>query len=180
VRRRSFLKVLLGFFGGLLMPTRVAMGRLDEITGGTDQFGLYVSGPDGTTIIDGTSNMFKITASGTMSVTAPAGSADESTLTLPGLGEVSVTPAFAGFVGPGVSDDSDRVGPLEIPGPEWLWAAASSGGAVTTRFLGLKQYFYFYSDLTGSTVSIHLVGFNAYTFDVDRGGRFYMLLEGAI
>lgn len=48
------------------MPTRVHMGRLDAITGGTNQFGLYVAGPDGTVIIDGTSDIFRIVATGTI------------------------------------------------------------------------------------------------------------------
>lgn len=51
------------------MPTRVALGRLDAITGGDNQFGLYVAGPDGTVILDGTSDVFRILGSGTISLT---------------------------------------------------------------------------------------------------------------
>jgi len=71
---------------------RVVLGK---IASNPDDYGLKVVSSDGsTTIIDGTSDMFKITASGTFSVAVLASAATSGEVTLTGLGTVTVTPAI--------------------------------------------------------------------------------------
>lgn len=77
------------------------MGRLDAITGGTDQFGLYVAGPDGSVIIDGTSDMFRIAATGGVSLTGCNGSGAACTASAVVTLSTGLTysPAHLGFMG---------------------------------------------------------------------------------
>src|SRR5438309_2562414 len=57
-------------------------------------YGLRVISSDGSTvIIDATSDVFKISASGTTSTTAAAHNSNATDVTLPGLGTFSATPA---------------------------------------------------------------------------------------
>lgn len=81
--------------------TRVIMGII-----GAGSYGLKVVAADGTTvIIDGTSDIFKIAATGTTSVTgaAVAGVTTTTSVTLNALGIVASTPAWEGHIGPASS-----------------------------------------------------------------------------
>jgi hypothetical protein len=72
--------------------SRVQLGLLP--TGGAGTYGLRVVSSDGTTVIvDGTSDMFRISASGSTSVTIGANSSGLTTVSLTGLGTLSATPA---------------------------------------------------------------------------------------
>lgn len=83
------------------MTTRVQLGRLDSITGGTDQYGLYVSGPDGRVIIDGTSDVLQIVAEGGMQLTGCNGSG--AACSVSGNVEIytglTMVPAHLGYLG---------------------------------------------------------------------------------
>ena len=72
--------------------TRVTLGKISPDP--DPDYGLQVIGPGGqTTIIDDTSDVFKIVATGTMTATAPPNTLAVSTvLTLPGLGIQTITP----------------------------------------------------------------------------------------
>lgn len=73
---------------------RVHLGQLPS-----GDYGLEVTNPGGTVIIDGTSNMFKIQATGTFSHTV-ADNTDlaTTTVTLSGLGALPTTPAHLGYI----------------------------------------------------------------------------------
>jgi hypothetical protein len=92
VDRRSFLRRLLGGILGVgvgIVGTRVQLGKLPS-----GDYGLLVTGPGGTVIIDGTSLMFKVSASGSTSLAFPGvGGSSVTTVSLPGLGTVSTVPA---------------------------------------------------------------------------------------
>lgn len=82
--------------------------------GGGD-FGLRVVAADGSTvIIDGTSNMFKIAATGTMSVTVADGADGSTVVTLTGLGALPSTPAHLGEIGTNNLSSSKRRGNLQL------------------------------------------------------------------
>jgi hypothetical protein len=106
---------------------RVQLGAL----GGGD-YGLKVTSSDGSTvIIDGTSNMFKILASGTVSVsqTNPGGTVSDTTLT--GLGAWTTIPICIS----GVSFSNTLTGNVRQLAREFTfiaqYVAASSGGSPT-------------------------------------------------
>jgi len=184
VDRRTFLA---RFFGGILgvgvgalMTTRVHMGRLDAITGGTDQFGLYVSGPDGTAIIDGTSNVFKITATGTLSGTQATGSdgAVES-ITLTGLGIQTEIPAHTSFGGTDSAVTNPRIIGSTALNRLDLWAAPSSGASPTTQFIAFRSWERVLVELDASPGYIQL---SLWIKNVTGGNssahaRFYTFLE---
>ena len=103
--------------------------QLGKLPGGT--YGLRVVSSDGSTvIIDGTSDMFKIAASGTLTAAFPAaGSAAQRTASLPGLGVFSTLPvlvamtsydATSGFSGRLLSQD--------------LWVTFASGAVQYRAF----------------------------------------------
>lgn len=150
------------------MPTRVHIGRLDAITGGTDQFGLYVSGPDGTTIIDGTSDMFRIATTGTIATAGCNGTGGACTnsteIHIPtGLEAAPVMLAFAGTSptslplhsvadmgapgGGGAVIDSLTIAALAVPAYLETWITLyyssydtdNSGSTATVRYYLLHQ-----------------------------------------
>jgi hypothetical protein len=77
---------------------RVVIGR---IASNPDDYGIKIISSDGDTVIlDGVSNVFKIAATGTLSVAFPgsAGASNESSVTLPGLTSGSQNRAVIGFL----------------------------------------------------------------------------------
>lgn len=149
------------------MPTRVHMGRLDAITGGTDQFGLYVTGPDGTTIIDGTSNMFKIVASGGASITG-----------CNGVGTTCLS-EFTVLVNAGLSDAPAHHMHVEVGGLAYNvpFNNATVGGGATS-----SEIIVGYTDQSGgiTTVGITWVSSNINNSGVTRFHRFYLFQEVAV
>src|SRR5438128_7085956 len=86
---------------------------LGNIPGG--DYGLQVVSSDGATvIIDGTSDIFKIVATGTTSVTVTANNYGFVEVTLSGLGNVTATPAFQGYVTDANNDSSDKSGFYDV------------------------------------------------------------------
>ncbi len=142
------------------------------ITGGK----ISVTNASATVIIDGSSNMFKIAASGTTSATAGA----TATTTLTGLGTQTTILAFLGFVSPFNSTTGRRhqgrsdfghatVGPT-------LYAAATSGGAVTTAFYNYAGA-HFAGALDGSSqMFLDFVNTDGAT----NYGYYYVLKEAAL
>lgn len=118
----------------------------DSITTGKIAAGVTVTGMivirtgDSTVIIDGTSNMFKISATGTLSGTAPTDiDTIVGTASLTGLGSVSVTPAHLVYISTGNLATDDRfmgVSTIRVN----RWAAGSSGGPVTDPFIAIKVW----------------------------------------
>lgn len=90
---------------------RVQMGRLPS-----GDYGLQVVNAGATVIIDGSSNMFKILASGTLDATAanpgasPTGfTTATDSVTLTGLGTFTETPGVIAFVGTDFATTNNRV-----------------------------------------------------------------------
>jgi len=128
------------------MPVRVQMGKLPS-----GDYGLRVVSGDGSTvIIDGTSNMHKIVATGTLSGTATTGSDQTvASITLSGLGTLSEILAHQAYyaVVDGSVDDPRVLG----ISPQWTlkYAATSSGGSPNSEFLAAVVYARIRGLLTG-------------------------------
>jgi hypothetical protein len=115
---------------------RVLLGNV-----GNGDYGLKVTSSDGSTvIIDGTSNMFKILVTGTMTVSAAANGQSTTTTTLTALGTFATTPSHHSHVAFNNTDSAGKYGvfsAFEEAGT--TFAAATSGGAVTRQIIGLQK-----------------------------------------
>ena len=162
------------------MPVRVQMGKLPS-----GDYGLRVVSSDGTTvIIDGTSDMFRILASGTTSLTLAADATGSNDVNLSGLGSFSTTPAHLSFISTDSAAGSAR--DMGITFGLWAkrWAASTSGGAVTSSFIALNAggtqpgVGKIYTLLSGSTCLLRTDGIaiSGTTFY----GRYYILAQTAI
>lgn len=133
-----------------------------------------------TVIIDGTSNMFKIQASGTTSVTQAANTVGTSAVTLTALGPLAASPGHLGFI----SDTEAATDPRALGSAESNttgFVAATSGGAVTLRTVVTLWRAWSYTLLNGSSVPvITLALFNASTSSVTTFLRYYILKEAAL
>jgi len=113
---------------------RVYLGNIPN-----GDYGLQVVSADGSTvIIDGTSNMFKIVASGSVSITQADNTSGVADTALPGLGTWSgVIPMCVS----GVSFSNSPTGNVRQLAREVtflnMWAAPTSGGATTSRIRGI-------------------------------------------
>ena len=140
------------------MTTRVAIGRLDAITGGTDQFGLYVSGPDGSTIIDGTSDMFRVVATGNLFASAgpngTPGAIDQVIVTLDLATGLTYPPAHMMFVDQG----SNSVQPLPwenvTAAGEWTDRTTCSANLVATNQTRVGFTWSAQANLTGNSRTV--------------------------
>ena len=124
---------------------RVLLGLLP-----TGDYGLQVVNAGSTVIIDGTSEMFRIQASGTLSLvtTSPTWPATTTSVTLTGLGALATQPAHLSMIAPdGAIDDHCYIGTIFALGDSFV--AVTSGGAVTTRRFTLTRW---------GTVSVRLNG----------------------
>lgn len=159
---------------------RVRLGRIS----GTD-YGLKVVSSDGATvIIDGSSNMFKIAASGTLSVTIADQSAGNSTVDVTALRPQSTSLALLAMIGTVNSASDVRRGAFFADGQAFTrFVAATSGGAVTTRAIVLQHYYYAASSLVGGssdTPRVTLSGVNETGASKTAYLRYYLLQETAI
>jgi hypothetical protein len=112
--------------------------QLGNISGG--DYGLRVVSADGSTvIIDGTSDMYRILASGTVSLTVASGDAGQvSDTVLSGAGAFSTVPiAFAGVSFSNAVDGNVRQVNREI-GFIDAWVADSSGGSPTHKVRAIE------------------------------------------
>jgi hypothetical protein len=140
---------------------------------------ITVENGDLVVIIDGTSNMFKIAATGTLTVSGVGGGV--ATTVLSALGAQAATPAHLGFVTSGVDPTAAyrEVG-IQIDNAI-LYAASSSGGSPTFQFYGINAYTQLDMGLDGSSFArARLVCLSAYAFSVTRYGRYYVLKEASI
>lgn len=91
---------------------------------------ITVESPDGTVIIDGSSNMFKILATGTVQNTVADNTDNDVALTtLSSLGTFSATPAHMSFLTTGTAVTANRSG-SHSTAPASDFVASTSGGAV--------------------------------------------------
>lgn len=144
---------------------------------------ITVTNAGATVIIDGTSNMFKIAASGTTSIVVAANSVQSTTVTLTALGSSNtVTPAYlawlsttsAGNANPrsiGSAFDGTGIG---------YYSAASSGGAVTQRMVGAFAEARDSVGIIAGQVFYRLTGYNATATEPSFYSRYYVLKEAAL
>ena len=142
------------------MTVRVQMGKLPS-----GDYGLRVVSSDGTTvIIDGTSDMFRISANGTITNTVGTGApgSNWTNVTLTGLGALATTPAHLSFVSTSNASSSDRLVGRLIGWETGCWVAATSGGATTTSRAVVYTTMEVYTYLDGSSNCV--VEFGGYNF----------------
>lgn len=155
---------------------RVIVGKIST----APDYGLKVVNVGATVIIDGTSNMFKIAATGTMSNTIAVDSAAETTVTLTALGALPTTPAHLSFI-----SDANNTAAQQFIGMairrDTLFAASTSGGSPTSDFQGIKQLMRVRTSLDGSSQCV--VGFggdNRSDVEITWFARYYVLQETAL
>ena len=157
---------------------RVRVGAL----GGGD-YGLKVISADGTTvIIDGTSNMFKIAATGTHSIAVLANSEGTDTVTLTALGALPTTPAHLSFISNGNTTGANQHQGVFFASDGTSYAGAASGNETTTvRFTTFLQVAEAFTDLDGSSQVRHsLAAWNDTGATVTFYTRYYILKEAAL
>lgn len=160
---------------------RVLLGNL-----GTDDapdYGLRVKSSDGTTvIIDGTSDIFKIAESGTLSLSVVNNSSGSTTASITS-GNLAMGNIYHTQVGP--------VKQWYELGTYWLedfgviskdrWVAATSGGAVTTQIVGTSAMFHFWISWPTVSAAYTLSGWNAGTgLTLTLGCKYYGLTQVAL
>ena len=178
MRRRTFLASFLGLLGGLLMPVRVQMGKLPS-----GDYGLRVVGPDGSTvIIDGTSNMFKILATGTQDTGSIATDSTASvSVTLTALGTFSTTPAHISFLANGTTSAANQHLGYFLTNVSEKWVSGSNGGATDQDVVIPNRLAEAHSSLDGSSQAVVTVaGWNRASTDVTYYHRYYVLQETAL
>jgi hypothetical protein len=145
---------------------------------------LIVSAADGTTvIIDGTSRMYRILASGSIDATLPASDPHhQEIVTLSGLGTWDTIPAHLSFIGTSLSPGETRaLGTAYTYVTSPLHAAVSSGGSPTDPFLAIGSLCQIATFLNGSDqVVVGIGGNNMRTSSFHYYGRYNVLDEAAL
>lgn len=181
-----------------IQQTTVTSAGLKVTTGGNDRviagdigggvYGLKVVATDGTTtIIDGTSNVFKIQASGSMSLTLPARTTTavvnaQTEVTLTALGTQSTIPAHLSFVGPSLNTTDKRwIGGNNMHSIN-AHVSNEADGSTGHNFLALFAQGMMATYLNGSNqVVVRLGGENANDFTAyTREGIYHILKEAAL
>ncbi len=150
----------------------------ERITGGK----LTVTNPSGTVIIDGTSAMFRIAASGTISNTQNDSEGTIST-TITALGALASTPAHQCFMGGTAAASANRrSNPLVVNAyTQKMWMASASGGVANAGALGIAGEAEAYTTLDGSNQCVLNLFYRNYAgapFTVYC--RYYIFQETAI
>ncbi len=178
--------------GGLVVTKDgIERVRVGDISGGAGtDYGLKVVNAGTAVIIDGSSNMFKIVASGSLAVTIPAwaGAGNplaiaQTDLTLTGLGAQSTIPAHLSFVGPTTNPTDERkIGITFRRRNNGNFVAGASGGAATSEMLALTSFTQMRTFLDGSNMAhVNMVGESAEsTGAITQNGRFHVLQEAAL
>lgn len=162
--------------------SRVQLGLLPSGT-----YGLRVVSSDGVTVIvDGTSDMFKIVAVGTITSAGTANTNTTAQVTLTALGALTVTPAHLCMIAPTTTPSNTTQmlpnGVLLNAGIGLSWVAAASGGAVTTSAGSIKAYAVAYALLDGSSncvISLSVDNYQPATA-APRFAKYYILAEAAL
>jgi hypothetical protein len=160
---------------------RVTLGDISP-AGDDSDFGLKIVSSDGTTvIIDGTSDVFRIQATGTLSKTQATGGSGSTVVTLTALGLLNNPPAFASFIGDGTTGYSTP-GQIQYD-PFLAYAAVTSAGAVTTRVVASQFVCDVRTYLSGAAPANANVGLtvsNTIGSTVTQQARYYILVQTAL
>lgn len=142
---------------------------------------LTVTNPSSTVIIDGTSNMFKIAASGTLSIAVPAVSGAATSVVLAGLAPGVTAPMLqATGKWDGGATTSGKLS--AIIDAQFAWASATSGGATTFKIGQVQLAGYWYTDTNGASndALVSLYGLNSSGSARTLSGRYYVMREAAL
>lgn len=133
-------------------------------------------------IIDGTSEMFRIVATGTISRTQANNGIGTSTTTLTGLGNLSNTPNFTAYLnGTGSAWASTEQG--TIGGDQQVYGADTSGGSPTHRITAFTWAAHIGCELVGTppaNARIYLTVSNVTGANITIYGRFHVLTQTSI
>lgn len=154
---------------------RVTLGAL-----GNGDYGLKVISTDGSTvIIDGTSDMFRIAATGTLTANAAANTGQTATVVLSGL-TFATTPALISQIA-GSASATDDANPIYFLSPVPLWGSATSGGATNRQTTGVSAFGMMYDHLTGTspTPTLYVMN-NGNAAGLQLWGRYYVLQQVAL
>ncbi len=159
-----------------------ALGNIRVVLGniGTPQkpdYGLQVVGPGGqTTIIDGTSDMFKIIATGTATVAVPnVSGTNDTVVVLTALGSAFTTPPMAAF-----SMTDDVGSSLNQRGPGF-YAQFNSAAPANDYMVTTVRSFVFLTGAPPNTVSVDLQGRATIAgLGSTAAHRYYILVEVGI
>lgn len=170
---------------GEIQPTPFvgrARNKSDRVV--IDDNSITVTGAEGTVIIDGSSNMFKIAATGTIqNTTADNVLNDIVATTLTGLGALAATPVHLSQVGDTNSTDGKRwVGSANMVVDVKRFVAATSGGPVTSWLIDHSAWnAAIYVGLNASNeVVVDLIASNVSGASHTTYGRYYVMQETAI
>lgn len=146
----------------------------------SSNWGLKVVSNDGATvIIDGTSDMFKIAATGTLTATAAAHTDATATASLGSLSFAS-TPAIMGFVASASGSTADA-NPIYIGTYADSWVATSNGGTTNLEGATTGVHGYVYMHLSGTTPTpTLLVSAKGSGSSIQLWARYYVLQEVAL
>lgn len=141
---------------------------------------ITVSNAGATVIIDGSSDMFKIGAQGTGSVSVPASGMGTASGYQDFTLNLSFAPAFLYYVSTASDTTADKYDRLEIPTQEYV--AATSGGAVTTSVIVNRNYTFFASRYSSASVSrvLYQAKYTGTGSALTYYFKFYVLLEAAM
>jgi len=164
----------------------VSDGSVDRVTlgalGGGD-YGLKVVNSGNTVIIDGTSNMFKIQATGTQSVTVASGGAGTSTsTTLTGLGALSTTPGHLTYLANGNQLSANQHLGFWRYSTALRYAAGTSGGTPNGQFEAMFASGFSFTNLNESQQVRVYVALDNEASPVSQTlyERYYILQEAAL
>ena len=145
--------------------------------------GLMIVSNDGTTvIIDGSSNMFKIVATGTFTQSALTNTTASATLTFGGLGlPASDAPAFVAFVTEGLTPASNaNRNSGYFANTQTGFVASTSGGSPTQRMKYINYSCEVHSNANASVPTIVMAIENPSAITVDFYVRVHILKETAV
>ena len=154
--------------------------QLAERTAAVETGAIVVSNAGGTLIIDGTSNMFKIAASGTLTVSGSGAGTWTTTATLSGTGLPGTdSPAFLAFVGAISPSNADReIGKQQILATGYV--APTSGASPVNPSKYIRWQGGCYGTTNGTDPQIVLFLDSAETGTHSFAARYHLLREAGI
>lgn len=169
---------------------KVATGGVDRVIlgaiGGGD-YGLKITNAGSVVLIDGSSNMFKIAASGSLSIALPAQPAGDfqtvvSIATLTGLGAQTTIPAHLSYVADSLTVTTNRrIGAQNVIGLGAVYVATGSGAAATWPIIGIYSQANWRTYLNASNqVVVALGGHTVWETAHNYYGVYHVLQEAAL
>lgn len=148
------------------------------VTGGA----IVVQNPSGDVIIDGTSDMFRIAATGTLSLTLNDGSNGVNTSTVLTALEATETPASLHYLSTSSAASANRHLSViyNAVGPSQQFTSGTSGGSPTNKFQAIEHIAEGHTNLSGSDPRVELSGHNESSTNTTVYDRYYVLEQTAI